>query len=257
MKAGCAERHGRVRVVFLRLLALWLLPAIAAFGQDERRVVSPNGLLEFRLFLAQPEGGLMARLAYRVDYRGAPLIETSFLGFDIKNQEPLLGENVGLMSSRTGSEARCNTLLAEFMQNGSQGRRIDVEARACNDGVAFRYRLPRSAPLDELFIRDEITEFAMAGVQLERTQWPAMPVIVARKNGGFVELAEGPGAGYPRPRLERESGGILITRLTQWADDPNLAWSGTTPMVFPWRAIVVAESRERLAQSDVLAGLNQ
>ncbi len=241
----------------MRAVALALLLTAAGQAQDERRVVSPDGQTEFRLYLAQPEGGLMARLAYRVNYHGAPLIETSFLGFDIKNQEPLLGENVGLVTSRAGSDLRCNTLVAEFMQNGSQGRRIDVEVRVYNDGVAFRYRLPRSAPLDELFVRDEVTEFALAGVRTEGRGMLPMPFVAARNGGGYLEIAEGSSAGYPRPRLEVETGSILITRLTAWGDDPNLAWSGTTPMVFPWRAVAVAGSREGLAKTDVLAELNQ
>lgn len=232
-----------------------LLGTTAAFCQDERRVVSPDGQIEFRLFVGHD--GYLSRLAYAVNYRGKPLLETSFLGFDIKNQEPMLGENVGLVTSHTASEGRFNTLVGEFMQNGSLGRRIDVEVRAYNDGVAFRYRLPRSGPLDELFVRDEITEFALAkGAEIEGAGIRTMPVFASLSGVGFLGIAEGRRADYPHARLETESGTILITRLPRHTDDPNLAWASSTPMVFPWRAIVVATTREKLAQSPILNDLN-
>ncbi len=231
----------------MRAFALLLLICAVGSAQDERRVVSPDGQVEFRLFVGHD--GYLSRLAYAVTYQGKPLIETSFLGFDIKNQEPLLGENVGLVTSHTASEGRFNTLVGEFMQNGSLGRRIDVEVRAYNDGVAFRYKLPRSGPLDELFVRDEITEFALPkGAEIEGT--------VAKLSGlGFIGIAQGKAADYPRARLEVESGTILITRLPRREDDANLAWASTTPAVFPWRAVVVAATRDKLAQSPILADL--
>jgi alpha-glucosidase len=242
----------------VRAFVLLLLLCAVGAAQDERRVVSPNGQVEFRLFLAQPEGGFLPRLAYLVNYQGKPLIETSFLGFDIKNQEPLLGENVGLVTSHAASEGRFNTLVAEYMQNGSLGRRIDLEIRAYDDGVAFRYRLPRSGPLDELFVRDEITEFALAkGAAIEGGGMMTMPVIASINGVGFIEIAEGKASSYPHARLEIETGTILITRLPRHADDPNLAWASSAPAVFPWRAILVATTREKLAQSPILNDLSR
>jgi hypothetical protein len=35
------------------------------------------------------------------------------------------------------------------MQNGSLGRLITVEVRVWDDAAAFRYLIPRSAPLEE------------------------------------------------------------------------------------------------------------
>ena len=242
----------------MRAFVLLLLLCAVGAAQDERRVVSPNGQVEFRLFLAQPEGGFLPRLAYLVNYQGKPLVETSFLGFDIKNQEPLLGENVGLVTSHTASEGRFNTLIAEFMQNGSLGRRIDLEIRAYDDGVAFRYRLPRSGPLDELFVRDEITEFALAkGAAIEGTGMLNNPVIASLNGVGFIEIAEGKASTYPEARLEIEAGSILITRLPRHADDPNLAWASSTPAVFPWRAVILATARDKLAQSPILNDLSR
>jgi len=66
----------------------------SALAQDERRVASPDGKLEFRIFVTLQESGL-SRLAYAVAYTGQPILATSLLGLTIHNQEPLLGENDG------------------------------------------------------------------------------------------------------------------------------------------------------------------
>ena len=57
---------------------------------------------------------------------------------------------VGLSSKRY----RPSYGVAEYMQNGSIGRRIDVEVRVFDDRLEFRYRIPRSTALDEILIEE-------------------------------------------------------------------------------------------------------
>ncbi len=71
------------------LLALSLIPT--AFALDDRTVSSPDGRIAFRVFVAPQEPGGLSRLAYQVLVEGKPVVETSYLGLDIENQEPLLG----------------------------------------------------------------------------------------------------------------------------------------------------------------------
>ncbi len=88
-----AARH---RLKTLCLAALCAAPiALALF--DQLSVSSPNGQIEFRLFLTQqpdPSEPLL-RLAYQVFFKGKQLMDTSFMGLNIRDQ-PILGVNVGL-----------------------------------------------------------------------------------------------------------------------------------------------------------------
>ena len=84
------------------------------------------------------------------------------MGLYIHFQEPLLGENVGLSDSKSLTGVGYNGLYADFLQNSTTGRRISLEVRAYNDGVAFRYVLPKQFPLLDLLIEDEVTEFNFA-----------------------------------------------------------------------------------------------
>jgi Glycosyl-hydrolase 97 N-terminal len=189
-------------------LGAFVLLASVALAQDERRVTSPNGQLEFRLFIASPGNSNLPRLAYEVFYRGKPLVTTSFLGLDIQDQEPLLGENVGLTSSTSATSAKYNSLVAKYMQNGSLGRLINVEVRALDDGVSFRYVIPPSTPLIELLIADEATEFR-----------PVDP--------SQVVLTESDPETFPPMRLDQ-----TMIHLTH-------RYSGKTPLTCPWRIISV------------------
>jgi len=247
------------------LIALLLLP-FTLKAQDERRVVSPNGQLEFRLFVAQPEGALWGRVGYQVFVGGKPLIATSWMGLDIRDQEPFLGENPGFMSSDTGSNGKdhYNWLVAHYMQNGSLGRRLDVEIRAYDDGVAFRYVIPNSTPLEDILIRDEATEFnfAQPGVlsHLESKPDFDLPFIVEQPGVGWIAITDGgpqsKSANYPRTLLVRSASG-MITNLTRSKNEPTVAFAGTTPLVWPWRVLVVGSDRARLMQSETLRDLNR
>src|SRR5580704_16545998 len=101
----------------LALLLPLLFPGARA--QDEQRVVSPDGRIEFRIFVAQPETGALYRLGYPLLDGGKPVLNTSYLGMTIHNQEPVLCENVGLIHSSSGAADGYHWLTAEYMQNGS------------------------------------------------------------------------------------------------------------------------------------------
>ncbi len=229
----------------------FLLP-LAAFAQDERRVSSPDKQVEFRIFVAPQEERSIIRIAYQVFYRARPLIQTSFLALDIWSQEPLLGESTGLVDSHTDSHPTYNSLTASYMQNGSLGRLLNIEARAYNDGVAFRYVIPRSTPLRELLIADEATEFALPRFV---DPPPALPFIAEQPGPVWIEITEIPLPNFPPMHLVPFDGNILLSRLTRRVSNPDIAFEGSTPLTYPWRIIAVAATRTNLINSPILSSL--
>jgi alpha-glucosidase len=236
----------------VRPFALFLLPLVLTGQQDERRVVSPNGQIEFRLFVAQPEGALFSRIGYQVSFRGKPLIATSWMGLDIRDQEPFLGENPGFMSSSAESNGadHYNALVSRYMQNGSLGRRLDVEIRAYDNGVAFRYFIPKSTPLEDILIRDEKTEFnfAQPGALSHLAAQPDfdLPFTVDVAGIGSVTITEAKSPKYPRTYLVRSGDEGMLTNLARSKNEPTVAFAGTTPLVWPWRVVLVGPEREWL-----------
>ena len=191
---------------------------ICAAAQDLRAVASPDGQIVFRAFVTPQGPGLIDRMAYQVLYNSKILFGTSFLGFEIRDQT-VLGEKVGLTaSSETLDGGRYSSLTAEYLQNGSLGRRINLEIRVYDDGVAFRYVIPKSTPLAEILIENEDTEFRFAadaaafpslffsGFEAKTAhQSPmavsripseaviAVPLLLEQPNMGWIEIAEGEG----------------------------------------------------------------
>ena len=266
--------------VYLRLFFCLLLCLRPAAAQDLRTVASPDGRIIFRAFVTPQGPGLIERMAYQVLYKGKILVKTSFLGFEIRDQT-LLGEKVGLTASETLGGSRYNRLTAEYLQNGSLGRRINLEIRAYDDGVAFRYVIPKSTPLAEILIENEDTEFRFAA---DATAFPALlsgfqakparqsqmalsripsdaviavPLLLEQPNVGWIEIAEVAGKGYPELYLNHQEGTTLISSLPPVSQDPHLAVDTTTPLISPWRVLLISESRESIVNSRLLDELKR
>jgi|SRR5579863_1117206 len=274
--------------------------ALIAFGDQSSDLLtlsSPNGQIQFQLFLTQqPDLSLpYNRLAYQVSFKGKLLMDTSFMGLDIQDQ-PILGVNLGLVTSKTaavdqtytvpaGKATRIrdhyNSLTAEYLQNGTLGRRINVEVRAYDDGVAFRYVVPWSNPLVDMSIVDEVTEFQFAKdaetypLILEdfRTRYEdqynritlsgihsdsliALPFLVEQPGVGWVAVTEADIDGYAGMYLKHEEGRIMTSTLPARADDPMLAVHTSAPMTCPWRVMLIASDPGRLIESNIVSSLN-
>ena len=244
MRVKLLRRPGGLRH-FILALVLLATHISAAEDQDERRATSPDGRIEFRVGPAPQAPGYLSRLAYEVTVDGRAVIARSYMGFDVLNQEPLLGEKAGLIGSHAGEGPGYRSVTAEFMQDGSLGHKITIEARVFNDGVAFRYLLPWSAPLADLLISDEVTEFHFAAGALALKGVPesggvALPY-TADVPGGPVNIRETREAGFPAASVARLNADTLVTRLPHLPGDAEVAYKGHAPFVGPWRVIVVGK----------------
>jgi alpha-glucosidase len=266
-------------------------------SSDLLSVSSPNGQIQFYIYLTrQPDPSLPSnRLAYQVTFKGKKLMDESFMGLDIQDQ-PILGVNVGLVTSRTASVDQTytvpagktthirdhyNSLVAEYLQNGSLGRRITVEVRAYDDGIAFRYVVPWSNPLVDMPISDEVTEFQFAQdsetypliLQDFNTNYEdqynritlsgihpdsliALPFLVEQPGVGWVAVTEADLDNYSGMYLKHEEGRAMISTLSPRADDPMLAVHTSAPMTCPWRVLLIGSEPGTLIESNIVTSLN-
>ena len=229
-----------------------LVVSAPAFSQDLKTVKSPDGQIEFRIFEGEQKDTTLYRLGYQVFYRGKQLLDTSFLGFDIWEQEPLLGENVGMTESSAEPHGEYNAFVGKYMQNGSLGRSFNVEVRVYNSGIAFRYHLLRSSPLAELFITEEITELAV-GVPVPATA--SLPFQIEQPGVGWIEVAEIPLEGYPRMSLGQSTSTVLVSRLSANPNRAHYVFAGKTPWTGPWRIIGIGPSRTAASTESIRAQL--
>src|ERR1051325_332079 len=150
----------------LRMLAAAAPAVVAAAAQTQPvSIQSPNRLLE--ISIATRAGNAVAagggQLAYRVTFRGKPVLDWSDLGL-ILDGAPPLGTAVRIQRSNESSEDETWTPVAgkagsirnhytavrvETVETGENGRRLELEARAYDDGVAFRYVVPQQPRLTD------------------------------------------------------------------------------------------------------------
>jgi len=284
---------------FLRISCVALAAAFAAFGQaqsDPVKVTSPDGQIEFRMFLAPQEvSSEYWRLAYQISFRGKPLMDTSYMGLNFRDQ-PVLGVNLGLVTSKTQAvdetyttpagksksvRDHYNLLTAEYMQNGTLGRRLTMEVRAYDDGIAFRYDIPWSNPLQDIFLENDSTQFRFAQdadaypliLRNYQTNYEdqynritlsgihpddliGLPFLVEQPGVGWAAITEANIDDFSGMYLHHLEGRAMEAALSPRLDDATLAVTGHAPMNSPWRVVLIGSEPGRLMESDIVASLN-
>jgi len=166
-----------LRIINILALILW---AMLTTGAQTGLVLlkSPNGELEITIATLQgsslqAKGG---RLAYCVSFHGRPLLEWSNLGLAVEGA-PVLGTAVRIESSQsfcydeiwTSVQGKANPIRDHYnavtvqtVETTATGRRLVVEARAYDDGVAFRYIVPEQPSFKEVRILNECTQFCFS-----------------------------------------------------------------------------------------------
>ena len=157
------------------LLAALLMP-LAALAQT---VTSPDGnvVLNFSLDNGRP--------TYKLDYKGKAVVKPSHLGLELaKNKHASKGmDETDLMDGFTIAKADTSSFdetwkpvwgetatirnnykeLAVTLNQPATKRNILIRFRVYNDGMGLRYEFPQQTELNYFVIKEEHTQFAMAG----------------------------------------------------------------------------------------------
>lgn len=150
-----------------------LLSASASLGATEV-LTSPDGRLQLSFDLTTD-----GTPTYKMDYNNKPVIATSRLGLELKNQKSLLDgfkmERVSRSSfdetwqpvwgEQSSIRNHYNEMAVCLSQPDDNGhlREMIVRFRLYDDGVGFRYEWPAQDNFTYFTIKEERTEFAMTG----------------------------------------------------------------------------------------------
>lgn len=271
---------------------LWILP-LAAQDADAGlpRVESPDGSVVMMLF-ARP--GSTGGLRYVVEYHNRRVLDESVLGLKLEGQAPL-GPGMKQTSVQAGqadetytipagktSKVRdhYNSARADFADG--DGRKVSIEMRAYDDGIAFRYAVPDQPALKHVHIERELTEFQFAKdatsypLLLDGFQSPYEDAYQQRLVSGIHRdwlvglplLAEVPGVawvGITEANIDNYAGMYLRkadahfalrAELSPRIDHPSYAVDTTTPFVSPWRVLMIGDEPGRLVESNIILNLN-
>ena len=291
----------RLRAV-LPCSLVFLASAFAIAQTSSVRVASPDDRIVLTLSTgpaqAQPNAPPRERpvegLRYSVEFHGKSLFENSPLGLKLDGQDPLgpgmrqvnaekvSGDQTYSIPVGKTSTVRdhYNSARADF--EDAQGRKLAVEVRAYDDGVAFRYVLPEQAAIKSANIEHELTEFHYSkdailyplivdGFQssyedeyqvrqvsgLHRDWLIALPLLANVPGAGWVAITEADIENYAGMYV-RKAGAPFAVRaeLSPRLDKTSIAVQADAPVTTPWRVLMIGDEPGRLVESNIILNLN-
>ena len=159
-----------MKTIFTKL-ACFLLALFMSGAAMAESITSPDGQLRLN-FSVNPQG----EPVYELSYKGKAVIKPSKLGLELKNDP-------GLMNGFTLAGTETSTFdetwepvwgevkqirnhyneMAVTLNQKAQDRNIIIRFRLFDDGLGFRYEFPLQKNLYYFVIKEERTQFAMAG----------------------------------------------------------------------------------------------
>ena len=222
-------------------------------------------------------------LHYSVSRNGEELISKSKLGLVFKELDLSKFDNIKFVSN-TENNTSWETVWGEnkiinddhkalTLEVSSEGKNMLVQFKAFNDGVAFRYVIPKQN-LDSLNLQDEITQFNVAqegdfwwihadydSYELLYQQTPLAqidtahtPLTAKLKNGMHLAIHEAALIDYASMTLKNNGNGFDCD-LVPWPDGIKVKTKNT--LTTPWRTIVLSDDAKGLIESDMVVNLNE
>lgn len=158
------------KIIWLSLVAfLWVS---CSQSVKKQQVNSPENKLTLKFFVDR-EG----RAGYQLYHKDRAVIDSSFLGFNFINAEPI-DKNLKVTGVKTSAfdetwempwgeqryvKNNYNELLVSLQEQKEAGRKFNVVFRVYDDGMGFRYEFPEQDGWQEALIAEENTEFKLTG----------------------------------------------------------------------------------------------
>ena len=296
-----------MKIVSLCLCAL-MMPLLLVAQQ----VKSPNGNVVVSFSLV--DNGVPT---YKVSYKGKPVIKQSRLGLELtpSQNDGIKAEDTNLMNGfkvtntetssfkevwkpvwgETSSILNNYNEMAVSLTQEHPNRTIIVRFRVYNDGMGLRYEFPRQSNLGYFIIKDEHTQFAMAG---DHTAWwipgdydtqeydavtsklseirskmksavtyntsqttfsetgVQTSLQMKSSDGLYINLHEAACVNYPTMHLNLDDKNMVFESWLTPDAQGNKAYM-QAPRTTPWRTLIVSDDARDMLSSNLILNLNE
>lgn len=169
-----------------------------------------------------------------------------------------------------------NELIVHLQEKTDQERKMDVQFRAFDDGVAFRYIFPKQTVQDSLIIMDELTEFNLKDdgdcwwipayknnryehlftkTLVSEIDTVHTPFTIKSNNGLYISFHEANLKQFASYTIAHKEGTNLKTDLMPWHDGSKVKTNDS--FMSPWRTIQIGEKPGDLIESYLILNLNE
>ncbi len=284
------------------LFVLFLISSGATLSAQTLK--SPDGNLKFSFSLTQA-----GEPVYQLSYKNKPVIKQSKLGVDLKDQTPLVnGFKISKADSISVNETwepvwgevkqiknNYHELAVTLTQASAKDRTLVIRFRLFNDGLGFRYEFPKQPNLEHFIIKDEVTQFVMAGDH--KTFWipgdfdtneytysttpltgvgasarknsadeiatrnpitgaVQTPLMMKSADGLYINIHEAALVNYPAMILAVSKSNLTLTSTLAPDGVGNKAYL-QTPSHTPWRTVLVSDKAADILSSKTILNLNE
>lgn len=276
-------------------------------------VKSPNGNVALTFTLSDN-----GRPTYEMTYKGRAVVKPSHLGLELaKDRHASKGKDeTDLMDGFKITDTRISSFdetwkpvwgetatirnhyneLEVDLNQPSSDRNIIIRFRVYNDGMGLRYEFPQQKALNYFLIKEEHTQFAMAGdhtawwlpgdydTQEQETQQSKLSEIRARFNkavnwdnssvavfsptgvqtslqmkssdGLYINIHEAACVNYATMHLNLDDKNMVFE---SWLtpDATGLKGCMQTPCTTPWRTVMVSDDARDMLSSNLILNLNE
>ena len=276
---------------FTHLSSVMLLMLFSACIQyaysAEQRLASPNGAIV--VVISDDQG-----LCCRIEIDGSVVLTNSPLGLEFKGGVTLGPSAVITKAEMSRHEDQWENPFGQrrfvpdnwrqlrlTLEQGSEPRRtFGLIVRAYDDGVAFRYDLPRESGLGDFVLTGELTEFRFAedypcwaGDQSQdaevaylekklsdipsgtvRRPYRCVLPLLVKTPAGYIAAAESDLLDWAGMALTGTGSSTVKVTLARRSDGNGLVVS-SVPRVSPWRVLMIGKKALDLVDSDLIATL--
>ena len=277
-----------------------------------QQVKSPNGNVVVSFSLT--DNGVPT---YQVSYKGKAVIKPSHLGLELtpSKHDGIKAEDTNLMNGFKVTKTETSTFketwkpvwgetnsilnhyneMAVSLTQEHPNRTIIVRFRVYNDGMGLRYEFPRQNNLSYFIIKDEHTQFAMAG---DHTAWwipgdydtQEYETITSKlsdirskmkeaitdnasqttfsptgvqtslqmksSDGLYINLHEAACVDYPTMHLNLDDKNMVFESWLTPDPTGNKAYM-QAPRTTPWRTLIVSDDARDMLSSNLILNLNE
>lgn len=252
---------------------------VMALAASQIVVASPDKTAEIRI---AADGA-----SYSIYRGGEPIVSASPLGLELANAPDFSDLEVVDIKKKsrrsdiplTATKARTardwhNGAIVTFREKTGARRTLSIEARASNDGVAFRYLLPKDAAVE---LKGEKTAYRLPNdpacqvteysgshenswtlkkiSELDGAKLYDVPVVCSSASGRthYAIVQSGIDV-YAGSSLSPIAGGLKV-RVTPLPDRKDVAVKSAAGLTSAWRAVMMADRAGDLIQSHLVGSL--